>query len=107
MGIRIIGPRVFTVSYCTAYALVFLLDKPLFFYYPVPKRFAWGWEPLTGVGPGIVWYGLMASAVLIALFFSAVVPDKVIDRTVSNSVWVFPVAAMVISALLVRKFFGL
>jgi hypothetical protein len=41
------------------------LNRPLFLYYPLHGDLIWG-QPLTGIGPAMAWYGLMADAIIIA-----------------------------------------
>lgn len=95
----------FSLAYCAAYAAVFALDAPLFLYYPVEGRFAWSWAPLDAVGPAMAWYGLMASAAAVALPAALVVPERRAIAALRNLLWLFPAAALLVSAWLLRVFF--
>ena len=45
----------YSLAYCIAYAVVFVLDAPLFLYYPMEGRFAWSWAPYASIGPAMAW----------------------------------------------------
>ena len=98
------APGTFAVVYCCAYIVAFATDSPLFRYYPLNGDFTWGKQVLAGAGPAMAWYGLMASAVLVALLFAMLVPQRLMDRVFRNTVWIFPVAAMLTSVFLLRRF---
>lgn len=95
----------FSLAYCAAYAAAFALDAPLFLYYPVEGRLAWAWAPFNSVGPSMAWYGLMASAAVVALPVSLLVPERRAMAALRNLLWLFPVAALLASAWLLRVFF--
>jgi hypothetical protein len=95
----------FSLAYCAAYAAVFALDAPLFLYYPVEGRLAWSWAPVDAVGPAMAWYGLMASAAAVALPVALVVPERRAIAALRNLLWLFPLAALLVSAWLLRVFF--
>ena len=84
---------------------MFFLDLPLFCYYPLHGDFNWGKAVLKGVGPAMAWYGMMANAALGALVLAVVIPDRLVERSLRNVVWLFPIAAMLVCAFLLRKFF--
>jgi hypothetical protein len=98
------SPGTFMVSYSLAYASVFFMNRPLFLYYPLHSNFNWGSHAQTGIGPAMAWYGLMASAGLIALVVSLCVPDRAVSRFVAGYAWLAPVAAMLTSVFLLRRF---
>jgi hypothetical protein len=52
----------------------------------------------------MAWYGLMASAGLFALVVSLCVPDRAVSRFVAGYGWLAPLAAMLISVFLLRRF---
>jgi hypothetical protein len=104
MKIRL-SPVTFTVVYCISYIAVLALDAPLFRYYPAVKQFAWEWQLLEGVGPAMAWYGLMASAALVALGAATVVPSQPIAARLRNYLWCVPLAAVLGCVFLMRQFF--
>ena len=99
------APAVFLAAFCCSYVLVFALDWPLFRYYPLKGRFNWGAANLPDIGPGMAWYGLLASAGLIATLAALLLPDRLLQRALSNRLWLFPVAAMLACVFLLRQFF--
>jgi hypothetical protein len=99
------SPVVFGVVYCIAYVIVLSMDAALFKYYPQTGDFSWGWQTLEGVGPGMAWYGLMANAGIAALVLSFVVPDQKLAASMKNTLWVFPLFAMVGCLYLMKHFF--
>ncbi len=100
------APMAFTVVFCAAYGVIFAMDWPLFLYYPLHGDLVWGHETLQGAGPGMAWYGLLASAGLIALPAAVILPDRMVDRVLRDYVWLFPVAAMLVCIYLLRDFFA-
>jgi len=98
------APGIFMLAYSVAYAFVFFKDWPLFRYYPLHGDFNWGPRSQTGVGPAMAWYGLMASAFIVALLVSLCVPDRVLNRNLYRYLWTTPLLAMVISVILLRRF---
>ncbi len=95
----------FSILYCIAYVVVLSQDWPLFLYYPEENAFAWGWNLLEDVGPGITWYGLMATASLIALPVSLLIPGKVLLQRLDGFLWLIVVGAMIGCVYLMRIFF--
>jgi len=91
------------VSFCCAYGFVFAMNWPLFIYYPLHGNFFWGPRAHTGLGPGMVWYGLMGSAGLVALLAALVIPERVAERTLGSYIWLFPVAAVLVYIFLLRQ----
>jgi hypothetical protein len=102
MKILRFSPVIFIVAFSCAYGAVFALNKPLFFYYPLHGDFSWGSKVTTGIGPAMAWYGLMASAGIIALLVSICIPDRAAERVVRGYLWVFPCAAMLTCVFLLR-----
>ena len=96
------GPITFMIVFCCTYAAVFFFNVPLFLYYPLHGDFAWGMKPLTGVGPGMAWYGLMADAGIAALVLALIVPDRLPDRLFRNYFLLFPCAAMFVCVYMLR-----
>jgi hypothetical protein len=99
-----LAPSVFMVAYCATYAFVFFMDWPLFRYYPLNGNFNWGPQIQKGFGPAIAWYGLVADALITAILVSIVFRDRAVTGLVKSYVWIFPVAAMLVSVYLLRVF---
>jgi hypothetical protein len=100
------SPVSFMIAFCCAYAAVFALNWPLFYYYPLHGDFSLGPKALQGIGPAMAWYGLMTSAGAIALLLSICIPDRAIEKLFRGGfLWFFPCAAMVACAFLLRHLF--
>ena len=108
-----LSPAVFTTVYCAAYAAAFRLNRPLFRYYPIPHQWVSG---ATGAdvrpGPPIVWYGLVASAALVATAAmciaagaTALVKDKWRVSGLRGWLGLTPWVAAAYCAFLLRLFF--
>lgn len=100
-----VAPATFTAAYCCAYAVAFAGNWPLFSYYPLHGQFTWGRPALTGAGPGMVWYGLMADAALVATVAALCAGDQWMGAKLKSRVWLFACLAMVVSAFLLRRLF--
>lgn len=98
------SPAVFLIAYCAAYLAALAADLPAFRYYPLDGTFSWGTGPQDGHGPSMAWYGLMLNAGAAAAVLALVVPDPVVSR-LRNRLWIFPVAALLGTAFLMRIFF--
>ena len=98
------APGSFMVAYCCAYVFFFSQDWPMFRYYPLHGDFTWGRQVLKGVGPAMAWYGLVANAAAVALVVAVLLPQRATGRWFANLSWIFPVAAMLMSVFLLRRF---
>jgi len=103
MNYKWFAPGSFMVFFCCAYGLVFAMNWPLFTYYPLHGNFFWGPRAHTGLGPVMVWYGLMSSAGLVALLAALLIPEKVSERALRNYIWLFPLGAMLVCIFLLRQ----
>lgn len=99
------SPVVFGLVYLCVYVVVLAKDWALFIYYPQVGQFSWGWNRLAGIGPGMAWYGLMASAAAAALPVAAVVSDDKATNALRNCLWLFPLGAMLGCVYLMKHFF--
>lgn len=100
------SPVAFSVLFCVFYVVAFAAELPLFRYYPVPREWAWG--PTDGIvrpGPGMAWYGLVASASAAASIGAFVVRERWIAAALRNWLWVWPYAAVVACLVLLRPLF--
>ena len=113
------SPVVFSIGYCCGYALEFRWNLPLFRYYPVPHQWAWGaTDEIVRPGPPIVWYGLVASASLVAAAASIIAAgvtmmatgranrgERLPLPTLHGWFWLGPWLAAAYCAFLLRLFF--
>jgi hypothetical protein len=95
----------FSVAFCIGYAIVFAMELPLFLYYPMESVFTWHGQPFDSAGPSMAWYGLVASAAVIALPAGLLLPDARIRRWLHGWLWLPPVIALFTASWLLRAFF--
>lgn len=93
----------FLIGYSCAYAFVFANDWPLFVYFPLVDEWHWDGDGLSGKGPEMAWYGLMANAAIAGSFLAALLPPSLSERLARNYLWVFPVGSMLVSVFLLRQ----
>ena len=98
------SPSLFAVAFCCAYACAFAFDAPLFVYYPLHGEVSMGHPLLQGIGPAMAWYGLLASAGIAATVLAFVIPERA-SAPLRGYLWLFPCAAMLVSAFLLRTLF--
>lgn len=100
------GPATFSTVFCCAYAAVYWFDLPLFLYYPLNGEIHLGPYPVKSAeGPAMAWYGLMASAALVAAVTALAVPERWISNGLKNHLWLFPLGTMLVCVFLLRVFF--
>jgi len=98
---------VFSAAFCCAYLWALWTPHPLFLYYPLHGDFRWGMQPLLSSqtsGPAMTWYGIVATAALIAALAAACIPRRV-SGTLAPYLWLFPLGAMLGCAFLLRRAF--
>ena len=95
----------FAVIYSVAYTVALAMNWPLFNYYPLSGQFSLGPHQIVDAGPPIVWYGLIATALLVAIALSTFVPSSWFVNRFRNTLWLFPAIAMLACAVLMRGFF--
>jgi hypothetical protein len=96
----------YSLAYCIAYAVVFVLDAPLFLYYPMEGRFAWIWAPYASIGPAMAWYGLVAAAALVAAPVALLVPPRMFAGRGAAFLWLLPVSVLGVCAWRLKFFFA-
>jgi hypothetical protein len=97
----------FSAAYCCAYVWALTTNRPLFLYYPLHGEFRWGMQPLLtpeASGPAMTWYGIVATAGLIAAVAGISVPRS-LAGVLARFVWLFPLSAMLGCAFWLRRFF--
>jgi hypothetical protein len=73
----------------------------LFLYYPLNGDVRWAWQATLGPetnGPAMAWYGIVATSVVIAIL-SAVGTPRSIAKALGPHVWIFPIGAMLVCAM--------
>jgi hypothetical protein len=95
----------FSITYCIVYIVVLAGNWPLFLYYPQVGIWSWGWQPQAGVGPAMVWYGLMAVAFAGALVGGLVLARPAAAISLRNAAWLFPCFSLFGCLYLMRAFF--
>lgn len=97
----------FSAAFCGGYAWALATKHPLFLYYPLHGDFRWGMQPLLtfdASGAAMTWYGIVATAGLIGAL-SAICMPRGLTRALASYLWLFPLGAMVVCGLLLRRFF--
>lgn len=100
------SPSTFLIVFSCAYTFVLAKDWPLFRYYPLHGNLKWGGGSLVGAGPAMAWYGLLCSAIPVALLASISVKERVTQRALGGFIWLFPCAAMLACVFLLRMLFS-
>jgi hypothetical protein len=96
----------FSVLYCIGYVAAYVMNLALFLYYPVSGR--WSWGPTASLhepGPAITWYGLVASATLVATIGAFSVRERRVATTMRNWLWIWPYAAVATCVFMLRPYF--
>lgn len=75
------------------YACAYSVQLALFRYYPETNTFYLTDHPADG--PSILWYGWMATAVLVSLPVALLVPRRLADRLWNGLFWLVPVGSVV------------
>jgi hypothetical protein len=97
----------FSAAFCCAYLWALTTHHPLFLYYPLHGDFRWGMQPLLNPqvsGPAMTWYGIVATAGFIAAVAALCIPRR-LSGALTAYLWLFPLAAMLGCAFLLRRFF--
>ena len=95
--------KIFSILFGVAYSACFYLQLALFRYYPETNRFYWAEHPEDG--PAILWYGWLASAVLVSAAAALIVPRRLAERVSDDSVWLVAVAMVVMILIYERQWF--
>jgi hypothetical protein len=96
-----------SAAYCCAYVWALTTNHPLFLYYPLHGDFRWGTQPLLtsqASGPAMAWYGLVATAGLIAAVATVCLPRR-LSGALAAYIWLIPVGGMLVCAFLLRRSF--
>jgi hypothetical protein len=92
----------FTFVFSLSYIFIFARDLPLFLYYPLIKEFHL--SAVSGAGPAMKWYGLLASTGIVSLIAAMVLRDRWIPAVLQQKFWLAPFVAMLAVAWQLRFF---
>lgn len=95
--------KVFSILFGIAYSVCFYMEWALFRYYPETNRFYWKMHPQDG--PAILWYGWIASALLVSGAIALIVPRRLADRVSNDMVWMVTVALVVVILIYEKQWF--
>ena len=96
------SPVAFSLAWCLAYVVALATDGALFRYYPLTGQFTWGHATLADVGPMMAWYGLMATAALVAVPVAWLLPAAWLAKALRNWLWLVPAFALLACAWMMR-----
>jgi len=94
MKSRFFSARVFSLVFVLGYALAVFVNYPLFRYYPLAQQFSIRDLDTTTLGPSMYWYGYMASAAVLAVLVTAVVPRNLGNRIPAAMYWLVTILAL-------------
>lgn len=94
----------FTFVYAIAYTLCYVFDLSLFQYYPLVGEIHRTPQP-PSAGVPMMWYGWIASALLIALIVVLVVPPRWSERLPSGGAWSATAGALLYVLIYERHWF--
>lgn len=94
--------RAFVLTYSIVHPITYiacvLLRLPLFTYFPATNRIVWGYEGTSpGQGPNMLWYGWIATTVIVSVFVGLVaimLPQPVTKKIPQTLVWLLPILAI-------------
>ena len=92
---------IFSLAASVAYTLAYYFDWSLFQYYLAENRIHFSPQGLSA-GPPILWYGWLATAVLIGAATAGIVPKRLAARLPADLLWLVPVV-LIVAALMYEK----
>jgi hypothetical protein len=95
--------KVFSILFGVIYSVCFYMEWALFRYYPETNAFYWKMHPEDG--PAILWYGWLASALILSAAIALVVPRRLAERVSSDAVWMVTIAMVVMILIHHRQWF--
>ncbi len=91
--------RIFSLIFGGVYTLAVIYNLPLFYYFPAVKQFSLHDLPLESFGPGMSWFGWIAtaalSAVIAAVVFPPLLPKRWMDQLPLGVFWLVPLAMLI------------
>lgn len=95
--------KIFSILFGVAYSTCFYMEWALFRYYPETNAFYWKMHPQDG--PAILWYGWVASALLVSGALALIVPRRLAEQVSNDMVWMVTVALVVVILIYERQWF--
>jgi hypothetical protein len=96
----------FSLTFSLSYIAFFVLDLPLFLYYPLTRQFTLSPLDAAVAGPAMHWYGLLASSAIAGLIAAIVLRERWIPGPLLQKLWLAPILAMFAVAWQLRFFFA-
>jgi hypothetical protein len=94
----------FSLAGLFAYTLAYYFDWPLFRYYLTEGQLHFGPQP-ESAGPPILLYGWFATAGLIAIAVSAMLPRSIVVRIPPDLLWLVPLGTILAAFLYELRWF--
>ena len=94
----------FSLAACVAYTLAYYFDWSLFRYYLAEGRFHISALP-ESAGPPILWYGWLATAVLVGIAIAFTMPRRLIAWLPPDFIWLIPIVALLAALMYEMRWF--
>jgi hypothetical protein len=94
----------FSLVGCIAYTLAYYFEWSLFQYYFVDNSIGGFWER-EALGPPILWYGWLATAVLAGGVAAAAIPNRWLGRLLPDLLWLVPLMLIFAALMYERRWF--
>ena len=95
---RLFSLRIFSLVFGIVYTLAVIYNLPLFYYFPAVKQFTLHDLPLETFGPGMSWFGWIATGALAATFAAVscplLLPKRWVDQLPLGVFWLVPLAML-------------
>jgi hypothetical protein len=102
---RFFSVRAFTLVFGLGYAVAVYGNYPLFRYYPLVPRFSLHDLADTSLGPAMSWYGWIATAAVLAVIVTAVIPKRIGDRIPAAVFWIVTIIMLAAAWYREREWF--
>jgi hypothetical protein len=94
---------IFSLAAVPAYIIGYYFNRPLFFYYPKIGRLSLA--AIAEAGPAIMWFGWLASALLIGALFAFSVPERWSRRVPFDLAWITFIAGFLAVFIYEKRWF--
>lgn len=102
---RFFSAPAFSFTFGAAYAATLYFDCPLFRYYPLVQRFSWKALADPLFGPGMSWFGWIATAAIVAAIVTPLIPKRMGDRIPAGMFWIVMAAMLAAAGYREREWF--
>ena len=96
---------IFSLVACVAYTLAYYFEWSLFQYYFAQNSIGGFWEQGGASGPPILWYGWLATAVLVGAIGAMTIPSRWVGRLLPDLLWLVPVVLIFAALMYERRWF--